>query len=276
MGIKTAIEWCDSSVNAVMGCDGCELYSAHCYANRLCTRYAGHKGWPREFNQPEHFPGRIEKALRWPDLTGTERPDKPWLNGMPRLVFVNDMGDGFCSSVDPLEWLAPSFQAMSESPHIWLLLTKWPHSMRVFFQGIFQSIPANFWLGTTVTSSDTLWRIDELLHIRGASVLFVSLEPLLSEIDVDIHLVTCPDCGGGGYLDDEFCGCNGQWNTRLDWVIVGAETGPGARPMHPDWARSVRDQCVTAGVPFFFKRDSDGSRLLDGQLWEQMPETGLD
>ena len=88
MGKHTGIEWADCSTNPIMGCSGCELYNPnptlnHCYAATLCNRYAGRPGWPASFTTPEHFPGRIEKALKWPDLTGTDRPDKPWLNGYP-------------------------------------------------------------------------------------------------------------------------------------------------------------------------------------------------
>ena len=105
MGIKTKIEYVDSSTNPIMGCTGCDLRESHCYAATLCGRYAGQKGWPQSFDHPEHFPGRLEKAIKWKDLTGTKRPDKPWLDGYPRVIFVNDLSDGFCPDVDPGQWL---------------------------------------------------------------------------------------------------------------------------------------------------------------------------
>jgi len=100
----TNIHWCDSSVNLMMGCDGCELWregSRHCYAGTLTLRHAGRKGWPESFDRPRLFPERLAGALRWPDLTGTARPGKPWLDGLPRVVFVNDMGDTFTESLPP-------------------------------------------------------------------------------------------------------------------------------------------------------------------------------
>jgi len=112
MGIKTNIEYCDSTINPIVGCEGCELWAAgrpdeeqHCYAATLCKRWAGKKGWPAAFDQPEYFPGRMEQALGWPDLTGKERADKPWLNGYPRLIFLNDLSDTFNSDPEPIEWL---------------------------------------------------------------------------------------------------------------------------------------------------------------------------
>jgi len=130
VGKKTKIEYADSSLNLMMGCQGCELYDPepgenHCYAASMIRRYAGRKGWPESFTEPAYFPERLEQVLKWSDLTGTERPDKPWLNGMPRVVFVNDLGDGFAPNVDPQRWLTKeALIRMGDSPHIWLLLTK--------------------------------------------------------------------------------------------------------------------------------------------------------
>jgi len=304
MSIKTKIEWCDSSVNPIMGCTGCTLREKHCYAAVLCTRYAGCKGWPKSFDEPEFFPGRLEKAIRWSDLSGTERPDKPWLNGRPRIIFVNDLSDGFCPDVDAWGWLLPRIDAMAESPHTWLLLTKWPDRMREFFASL-GGAPGNFWLGTSVLSQDDEWRIDELLRIQGAAVRFVSVEPMLGAIQFrPMWIVDAEERREWG---DMVHPC-------LDWVICGGESGPGARPMHPDWARSLRDQCQEAGVPYFFKNwgawfprsqweDNPGlvlpddcdcidgpslkiidgdtihrvgkkaaGRLLDGREWSEMPE----
>ena len=162
MGKDTKIEYADSTVNPVMGCTGCELYHPdpsknHCYAATLINRYAGLKGWPKSFNEPEYFPRRIEKAIQWPDLTNTQRKTKSWLNDYPRIIFVNDLSDGFCPDVDPMIWLYPAMKKMAESPHIWLLLTKWPKRMRRFFEQY--AAPDNFWLGVSVPNQKTVWRI---------------------------------------------------------------------------------------------------------------------
>src|SRR5690242_2116818 len=104
MGIATDIEWCDSTLNLEMGCDGCELWNPKaginiCYAGQVTERWGGKRGWPDSFEEPKLFLDRLEPALAWPDLTGKERPHKPWLDGLPRLIFLNDMGDTFTESL---------------------------------------------------------------------------------------------------------------------------------------------------------------------------------
>jgi len=311
MGIKTKISYCDSTVNPVMGCSGCELYSLVpsknlCYAADLCKRYAGLKGWPANFNNPEHFPGRLEKAIRWSDLTGKERPGKPWLNGMPRVIFVNDLSDGFCSAVDPWEWLEPHFRSMSESPHIWLLLTKWPDRMVDFFNGQYNGqVPSTFCLGATVTGLKPRTdgrRTRGLLQFTGRrrfqGKLWLSVEPLLGDVVANF--------AQGSRVDE------------VDWIVAGGASGRNAPPTHPNHARALRDFAQGWGIPFFWKQwgewvptarhfedgsgawsqeewiASDGTfctdlgpsgmaamarvgkkaagRLLDGVFWEQMPE----
>ena len=260
MGIKTKIEWCDSTINPTMGCSGCVLRKDHCYAATLCTRYAGCKGWPQSFDRPEFFPGRLEKAIRWKDLTGAKRPEKPWLDGYPRVVFVNDLSDGFCPDVDPGWWLEPCLNQMAASPHIWMLLTKWPDRMAEFFEQ--HSVPDNMWLGTTVTTQEDDWRIQWLLQIRAA-VYFVSLEPLLGEIDLTDYL----------YRENEGLPLMLQMqggDVVLNGIIVGGETGHGARPMNPQWPRDIRDQCQAAGTPYFFK--SWGEWLPNDQFEHSLPD----
>jgi len=268
MGIKTKIEYADSTVNPVMGCSGCELYDAdlgknHCYAATLINRYAGKKGWPKEFNKPEYFLERVEKALQWSDLTGTKRESKPWLNDYPRIIFVNDLSDGFCPDIDPVIWLQPFMEKMAESPHIWLLLTKWPKQMRQFFEQY--PVPSNFRLGVSVPNQKADWRIRELLTIP-ALVRFVSCEPLLEPVDLLSWLRPYPNCGN--VAEDGTCAdslnptpeCHiascpmTDIRQGISWCIVGGKSGPNARPMHPQWARDVHDQCQAANVPFFFKQ----------------------
>ncbi len=252
MGIKTAIEYCDSSINPIMGCSGCSLYHPdsarnHCYAATLIRRYAGRKGWPDKFTEPKHFPERLQKAIGWPDLTGAKRLDKPWLDGMPRVIFVNDLSDGFCPDANPQEWLAPHLEAMGKSPHIWLLLTKWPDNMLGFCE---DPLPSNVWPGTTVTQQQDCWRIGWLRHVP-AGKHWVSAEPLLGAIHFD-------------RVDLAHRAISG-----ISWIVIGGETGLGARPMRPEWARGIRDQVVAADVPFFFKSYGewlDASILIEAGL----------
>lgn len=259
MGIKTEIAWCDSSVNPVVGCDGCELHRAgcaesHCYAAGLVGRYKGLSGWPKSFDIPEHFEGRLEKAIKWPDLTGNAREDKPWLNGYPRLIFMCDLADPFSESLDP-EWLTPYLPKMADSPHVYIMLTKRGRRMLSYWRS--HEIPQNVWQGVTVTGPGTISRAESLLELPGASVRFISAEPLLGPVDLD--------------------GISADATFPLDWLIVGAESGAGARRMDLNWARGSRDQAVEVGAAFFFKQQCDDrgrklpGRLLDGREWSEMP-----
>jgi len=232
----TMISWCDSTLNLMMGCGGCELWNGarrSCYAGVMTAKYSGQKGWPSAFNSPQLFPHRLPEALAWPDLTGQDRPGKPWLNGMSRLIFLNDMGDTFTEEL-PLDWLRPHLLQMEESPHRWLILTKRPRRMRRFFEQV--DVIPNAWLGVSVTDQATAdARIPELLRVpvHGNDIVrFVSVEPLLGPVDMCEHL----------------------W--ALDWVIVGGESGAGFRPMKPEWVQNVWLDCENARVPFFYKQDA--------------------
>lgn len=191
MGKNTSIQWADSSLQLQSGCDGCELWNSKvkiCYAGKMIDGdgtgrgFAGKKGWPDSFDNPKLFIERLPEALKWADLTGTAREDKPWLNNYPRIVFLNDMGDTFSKKL-PLYWLAPLLSMMAESPHQWLMLTKRP-SRAVEFSKRFP-FPENFWIGTSVTSEETIPRIKQLTEIQGGSVRFVSFEPLWSAIPAE-------------------------------------------------------------------------------------------
>ncbi|MFY9190405.1 MAG: DUF5131 family protein [Lawsonella sp.] len=234
MSIHTKIPYCDSTVNPVVGCRGCELHSAAspekstCYAAALTGRWVGKPGWPTSFDSPKHFPDRITRAVRWADMTGAERPDKPWLNGYPRIIFVNDLSDGF-NSIDPEIWLTPHLQAMADSPHIWLLSTKRPDVMAGYFGK--HEVPSNFWLMATVTIQATVWRVARLLRIPNCTRL-LSLEPLVGPVDLQYPKLIYD----------------------LDWIVIGGESGPRARPCDLAWIRSILRQCREAGVPAFVKQ----------------------
>lgn len=247
MGIQTDIEWADSTCNPMAGCDGCELWNPkaglkHCYAGTMIGRFGkGNPGLPTVFEEPQLFPGRIEVACSWPDLTGRRRPDKPWLDGLPRLIFLCDLGDPFTESL-PVDWLAPYLPRIAATPHQWLLLTKRPQRMAAFFG--MHLCPPNLWLGVSVTDQATAdARLRHLLRIR-ARVRLISAEPLLGPLEIGL-LGTLPrDLAPQYTLAHE----------RLAWVIAGGESGPKARPPHPEWAAALRDECASAGVPFFWKQ----------------------
>lgn len=238
MSIHTPIEWCDSTVNPVMGCDGCELWTPpedgerHCYAGTLHERYGGQKGYADAFLQPKLFPGRMAVAARWSDLRGTLRADKPWLNGLPRVVFISDMGDALSKDV-PFEFLRTEvIDTTSTWRHVGMWLTKQPQRMAAFAEWLATrgvGWPASLWAGTSITSSLQIGRIAHLVRVPAA-VRFLSIEPLLSPIDVSPHLA------------------------GIDLVIVGGESGSGARPFVVEWARSIVAQCKGAGVSVFVKQ----------------------
>lgn len=265
MAAQTDIEYADSTVNGQMGCDGCELWTRKvrsCYAGRLTEAAAGRPGWPTAFDKPQIFPGRIEAAAKWADLTGTQRPYKPWLDYYPRIVFLNDMGDTFTKSL-PLDWMLPYIPIIENSPHIWLVLTKNGSRMVQFFNTILGFVPQNVWIGVTITGPQTIKRLDYLLQLPDTAVKWISVEPYLTPI-------VFPD----GTFD------------LVDWLVVGGSSEPNDPPLLPDAVRSLRDRCAGRRTSFFFKQWGEyeyrgdqpirvgkalAGRLLDGRLHSEMP-----
>ena len=247
--MPTKIEWCEESWNPVTGCTPISEGCRNCYAKRMANRLRGRYGYPKDdpFKITFH-PDKLNQPLRWKK---------------PKRIFVVSMGDLFHKDVK-YEWIDAIWSRMAKCPqHTFLVLTKRPERMAEFISevGVFNyDVLPNLWLGVTVESDKYLWRIKELLKIKSA-IHFVSCEPLLGHIDFTSMGCLDPLC----HLDDTYRHVikQGMLNPYqidslkqpvLDWVIVGGESGPGARPMHPDWVRSIRDQFQAAGVPFFFKQ----------------------
>lgn len=239
MGQHTKIQWCDSTVNPTSGCDGCELWNKpagvrECYAGVIHERFSPSKAYPGPFEAVNVHPGRMEAAARWPDLRGKARPDKPWLNGMPRVVFVGDMGDILSRGVMDSYIFSNVFGAVETAPgdrHVWMLLTKQSGRLADLGEdmaGTRWGWPENLWAGVSVTGRASRSRIDHLRRVP-AVIRFVSAEPLRDdpgELDLSgIHL-----------------------------VIAGGASGRDARPCDLAWLRSIRDQCRAAGVAFFLKQ----------------------
>jgi protein gp37 len=168
----------------------------------------------------------------------------------PRMIFVNSMSDLFHREV-PESFIAAIFQVMNQAHwHTFQVLTKRADRLAKLADRLTWS--PNIWIGVTVENANYVKRIDALRHVP-ASVRFLSLEPLLSAL---------PNLNLSG----------------INWVIAGGESGPGARPMHPDWVTDIRDQCQSAEVPFFFKqwggtRKKKTGRLLNKRTWDEMPMT---
>jgi protein gp37 len=223
----------------VTGCTKISAGCDHCYAERFSERFRGTPRHPFEAGFDLTLRAeRLEQPLRWRD---------------PRMIFVNSMSDLFHKEI-PSDFIARVFDTMERAPwHTFQVLTKRSSLMRDFLRRRYSSQcgPAHMWFGVSVEDRNKKARIR---HLRDApaGVRFLSIEPLI---------------GPMGTLD----------LTGVNWVIVGGESGPGARPMHIDWVRDVRDQCLSNGVAFFFKqwggpRPKSGGRELDSREWNQFPD----
>jgi protein gp37 len=274
---KTAIEWTEETWNPVTGCTKVSPGCDHCYAERITNRWGG--------------PGAFDTVVLHP-----ERLDTPMRRKKPTMWFVNSMSDLFHNDV-PEHFIFWVFDRMRDAPqHTFQILTKRPGRMASVLSRYYDcdhggnptgTCPhcapfSNVWLGVSV--EDQKWtdvRIPKLIE-TPAAVRFLSVEPLLGALDLSAYLgVEWMDSLGtpgtaeeGGWGREMFSALKGD--RLLDWVIVGGESGSGARPMDPAWARSLRDQCHAAEVPFFFKQwggrtPKAGGRELDGRTWDEMP-----
>jgi protein gp37 len=169
-----------------------------------------------------------------------------WRKG--RFVFVNSMSDLFHENI-PFHFIQRVFDVMTYTPqHTYQILTK--RAERLAEISLMLRWPSNVWMGVSVENDEYLWRIESLRKVHS-KIRFLSLEPLLGPLR-ELPL------------------------EGIDWVIVGGESGPEARPMDPSWVRSIRDQCVRACVPFYFKQwggknKKATGRILDGTVWDQRP-----
>lgn len=275
MGV-TKIEWSDAVWNPISGCTKVSPGCDHCYAARLAKRLKA-MGNPRYQNDGPDGPGfgvtlhpdKLDEPLHW---------------RKPRRAFVNSMSDLFHSKV-PDEFIARVFETMARCPqHTFQILTKRPRRMLAIVN-TFMEFAASFgadgplknvWLGVSVESQEHDQRIGELLA-TPAAVRFLSAEPLLGPLRL-LDMPNGNDLGEGspwldalrGWSHDghgDGCGVN-----KLDWVIVGGESGPGARPMDLAWARSIRDQCSAASVPFFMKQVDKKTPIPEDLMIREFPD----
>jgi protein gp37 len=238
MADGSAIEWTDATWNPVTGCTKITRGCDNCYAARFSERFRGVSGHP--------FENGFDLTLR------PERLSQPLVWSRPRMIFVNSMSDLFHKNV-PKRFIDQVFGTMERADwHTFQLLTKRSSIMRDYLVARYRDRvpPAHIWVGVSVEDAKSRTRI---MHLRDApaAVRFLSVEPLI---------------GAVGKID----------LAGIHWVIAGGESGPGARPMHIEWAREVRDQCGEQQVPFFFKqwggiRPKSGGRELDGREWNDFP-----
>ena len=240
MSDNSHIEWTEATWNPVTGCTQISPGCAHCYAKTFAERFRGVPGHPYEVGfTPTLRPKRLAQPLEWK---------------RPRLIFVNSMSDLFHESV-PDAYILQVFDVMRQAKwHTYQVLTK--RSERLASLACRLDVPDNVWIGVSVENQRWTTRINDLRRVEAA-VRFLSCEPLLGPLDLDLR--------------------------GIRWVIVGGESGHRARRMNPEWARSVRDQCTEAEVPFFFKQwgayDEAGvrrgkkasGRTINGRTWDQQP-----
>jgi len=266
VGDKTGIQWTDATWNPVTGCSKVSAGCKHCYAERVFPRVYGRDTIVKEG-------GKLRAPRRFTDVVCHEdRLGQPIRWRKPRRVFVNSMSDLFHEDV-PDSFILQVFSVMAgASHHQFQVLTKRPERALAWFERLGQALQEtletevapkrwplpNVWMGVSVEDQATAdERIPLLLEIPSA-LRFISAEPLLGE--VDLRMLTqnsnCPECGFGVSVDEDGCcsSCGHDSMVYIDWVIVGGESGPKARPMDPEWAGAIVDQCKEAGVPVFVKQ----------------------
>lgn len=247
MSTNSRIEWTEATWNPVAGCSIVSPGCTNCYAMRMAERLEmmgqeKYEGLTRRTGGRAKWNGRIrldDSALHIPHM---------WKTG--RMIFVNSMSDLFHEDV-PLDYIRKVFKVMGECrQHTFQVLTK--RSSRLLEVANELDWPNNVWMGVSVENRDYTYRIDNLRQ-TPATVKFLSLEPLINDVGI-LEL------------------------TGIDWAIAGGESGPGARAVDPEWIRSIRDQCIAAGVAFHFKQwggvnKKRAGRMLDGRTWDQFPST---
>jgi protein gp37 len=246
MAIGSSIEWTEATWNPVAGCTVLSPGCTNCYAMRMASRLESmgqdkYTGVTRVSGGRPKWNGRInldEASLMVP---------RSWKTG--RMIFVNSMSDLFHEAV-PLDFIKRVFSTMNECPqHTFQVLTK--RSERLLELGEHLRWSSNIWMGVSVESEEFTDRIEHLRNVP-AVVRFLSCEPLLGPLN-ELNL------------------------TSIDWVIAGGESGPGSRPVRPEWISSIRDQCLVAKTAFHFKQwggvnKKKSGRLLDGRTWDEFPK----
>ena len=283
MAENSAIEWTDHTFNPWEGCQKVSPGCDHCYAEARNARFAGDgiapnwgPGAPRRRTSDANW----RKPLKWNADAARFAAE----HGRRQRVFCASLADVFDNAVHP-DWRSDLFELINQTPDLdWLLLTKRIGNVErmMWADGETRSLPLNVWLGATIVNQAEADRdVPKLLAIAGPRFRFLSMEPLLGPVDLEqawhgenaLNSECWGDCGWCEKGYTPLWNCQRDWSgaryeagakqrSGLDWIIVGGESGPNARPMHPDWARSLRDQCADAGVPFLFKQWGHWSPMM--------------
>ena len=250
MSQTTSIEWCDSTFNPWIGCTRISPACDDCYAARSTPARALDVAWGPKEERRRTSPANWALPRRWNANAAEFQAE----HGRRRRVFCASLADVFDNQV-PQEWRDDLWRLISETPQLdWLLLTKRVGNVTSMLpvSSDFADLFPHVWIGATICNQDEADRDIPKLQAVPARVRFLSMEPLLGPVDLlatgDV-LCRCSGCLSMASLYPESAGLQ-----RIDWVIVGGESGPRARPMSPTWVRHIRDQCLSARVPFLYKQ----------------------
>lgn len=246
---NSKIEWTDHTFNPWIGCSKVHAGCTHCYAETLMDKRYGKAKWGPNGTRVRTSSSYWDQPARW--------NHKAWLDGVRRRVFCASLADVFEDRDELVPWRRLLFHVIDRTPHLdWLLLTKRPENIRKMIQEVEEPSEsswhrANVWLGTSVSDQKTAdAAIPHLIECRDlCSVLFLSVEPLLAEVNLrKINTYAAPITHELPLLTA------GNIQFEIDWVIVGGESGPGVRPCKLEWIESIVKQCRSGGVPCFVKQ----------------------
>ena len=246
MGDKSTIEWTEATWNPTTGCDRISAGCDNCYALTLAKRLKAMGNAKYQLDGDPRTSGPGFGLAIHPDVLAL-----PYTWREPRRVFVNSMSDLFHARV-PTDFVVEVFNVMVATPrHSYQILTKRPRRVARLASSL--PWPKNVWMGVTVEDQETAWRADVLRDVPAA-VRFISAEPLLGPVDLDLD--------------------------GIDWLIAGGESGVGHRHIDPAWVDALQRACASSGTAFFFKqwggrRPKSGGRLLRGRSWDEMPTPKL-
>jgi len=261
---NSKIEWTDHTFNPWVGCSKVSPGCQHCYAETLMDKRWGKVQWGPQGTRVRTSAANWRKPLQWNKRAKEE--------GVRYRVFCASLADVMEDKLDQRsdlgEWRNDLFSLIEQTPNLdWLLLTKRPENVNdMISQRWGKWLPINVWIGTSVENQEQAEkRIPHLLKVRAA-VRFLSMEPLLGPVDLK-------EAGAlwTSTKSNEIIKTLPEWRL-IHWVIVGGESGNNARPMHPNWVRSIRDQCVAAGIPFHFKQWGEwivSSHVTQGMMEHQ-------
>lgn len=233
---KSKIEWTESTWNPITGCTKISSGCKHCYAEVMARRL--------QAMGQEKYRNGFKLTLH------EEVLNEPYNWKKPKMIFVNSMSDLFHKDV-PVEYILKIFKVIKDNPHhVFQVLTKRDDVLRYYDSEGWLEWPHNLWMGVTVENNDVIHRIDNL-RLIGARVKFLSCEPLLSSLP-ELNL----QC--------------------IDWVIVGGESGRTPRPINEEWVIDIKEQCINAGVAFYFKQwggknKKIAGKILNGKVYNEMP-----